>query len=111
MLFKKLAQSLQNQIKTTAVNHLLKEVSLARWGLGHLPAWRKGHIIRDLIRGLAQVLRGGACWGQGAHCAGSDGTQLQRGRRGVRSDMLWSECAGCACICARLEEENASNKT
>lgn len=100
---------MRNQVKSAAVNHSLKEVSLARWGLGHFPAWRQGHIIGDLVRGLAQMLRGGACRGQGAHGAGSDGTQLQGGRRGVRSDMLRSERTGRACIRARLEEENAYN--
>lgn len=40
---------------------VIEKVSLAGGGLGHLPARGQGHVVRNLIRRLTEMLWGGTC--------------------------------------------------
>lgn len=82
--------------------YLLEEVSLARGGLGHLPPRGQGHIIRNLVRRLTQMLRGGTCWGHAGQGATRNGPQLQGGRGWVCTDMVGCECSAAPSISAGL---------
>lgn len=75
----------------------LQKVSLSWRSLCHLPARGQGHVVWDLIGGLAEMLWGGPCWGH-AHGARSPSAQLKGGGGGVCPDVLRSERTCCPCI-------------
>lgn len=83
--------------------HLLEKVSLAGGGLGHLPAWGQGHVVRNLIRRLTEMLRGGTCWGHARQGATRNSSHLKGGRGRVGADMVGGECSASpsvsACLC------------
>lgn len=80
--------------------YLLEKISLSRGGLGHLPPRWQRDIIRNLIRGLAQML--GRSWGQARHRATRHSSQLQGCWRWVRTDMMGCESSTTPSISASL---------
>lgn len=86
----------------TSTAHLLEKVSLPRCSLGHLPAWGQGHVVRNLIRRLAEMLRWGTCWGHPRQGATRNGSHLQGGRRRVGAYMVRGERTAGPGISARL---------
>lgn len=87
-------------------SYLLEKISLSRGGLGHLPPRWQRDIIGNLVRGLTQML--GRSWGQARQGATRNGSQLQRGWRRVRTDMVGCESPATpsisASLCGRMKQ-------
>lgn len=85
---------------------LLEKISLSRGGLGHLPPRWQRDVIGNLVRGLTQML--GRSWGQARQGATRNGSQLQRCRRWVCTDMVGCESPATpsisASLCGRMKQ-------
>ncbi|KAG5837624.1 hypothetical protein ANANG_G00241360, partial [Anguilla anguilla] len=71
-----------------------EEVSLSRRGLGHLPPRWEGHVVGDLVGGLAQVLGRARRAEAGQGPGRAHGGQLERGGRGVCPHVLGAGAGG-----------------
>lgn len=80
--------------------YLLEKISLSRGGLGHLPPRWQWDVIRNLIRGLTQML--GRSRGQAREGATRNSSQLQRCWRWVCTDMMGCESSATPSISASL---------
>ena len=89
-------------IKDAFLANSLEEVSLSRGGLGHLPSRGQGHVIGDLVRGLAVVLWRGSWGAQDRQGPRSYGPKLQGGRGRVGPDVVWSQGPRGASVSAGL---------
>lgn len=91
--------------------NLLKKVSLARWSLSHLPPCWQGHVVRNLIRRLTEMLRRGTRRCHSREGATRNGSQLQGGWGGVCSDVVGGEHAAAPSIGAGLRRGRDGQNT